>query len=269
MHRRSHAGAFLLVEGKDDIGFWTSRRHTNCELVRGEGKQNVVKGIEKINHADLAGVLGVVDNDYDLLNGRIIESVNLLATDAYDLECLLCRSSALDKVLAEYGDHCKIKQFEDETEIDVRTALLERTLVFGRVRWAAVRCHPVIDLGKFSVREFLDKNTWTVTDGESICKGLRDSVDDDDFLTLTRRIEGLPEADPWYVAHGHDMIEILRIGLQRRLGNIGPSVGVRQISEVLREAMSADDLRKTELWRDMRVWEDGNPPYMVLADGLR
>ena len=263
----SHDGTFLLVEGKDDIKFWTSRRHTNCELVDGEGKLNVVGGIQRINDVGLAGVLGIVDSDYDLLNGVIFESENLLATDAHDLECLLCRSSALDKVLAEYGNLQKIKQFENEAEVDVRTALLERALVFGRLRWAAVRCHPVIDLKKLSVRRFLDEDTWTVTDEESICNELLDSVDD--VLALTRLIEGLPETDPWYVAHGHDMIEILRIGLQRQLGNIGPSVGVRQISGVLRAAMSADDLRKTELWSGMRVWEDRNPPYMVLADGLQ
>ena len=269
MHRMSHDGAFLLVEGKDDIKFWTSRRHTNCELVDGEGKLNVVGGIQRINDVGLAGVLGIVDSDYDLLNGMILESENLLATDAHDLECLLCRSSALDKVLAEYGNSLKIKQFENEAEVDVRTALLERALVFGRLRWAAVRCRSVIDLGGLSVRRFLDEDTWTVTDEESICKELL--VSDDDVLALTRLIEGLPEADPWYIARGHDMIEILQIGLRCRLGNIRTSVGVgvRQISGVLRAAMSADDLRKTDLWRGMRVWEDGNSPYMVLADGLR
>ena len=265
MNRMSHDGAFLLVEGKDDIRFWRSRHHTSCELVDGEGKLNVVGGIQKINDAGLAGVLGIVDSDYDLLNDIIFEPENLLATDAHDLECLLCRSSTLDKVLAEYGDHRKIKQFEDETEADVRTALLERALVFGRVRWAAIRCRPVINLGNFSVQRFLDKDTWTVTDEESICNKLLDSHNDN--LTLTSCIKRLPEADPWYVARGHDMIEILQIGLRHRLGNT--SASVREIGRVLRAAMSADDLRETELWKGMQVWEDGNSPYLVLADGLR
>ena len=263
----SHDGAFLLVEGKNDIKFWTSRRHARCELVDGEGKQNVIGGIQRIDDAGLAGVLGIVDSDYDLLNGMIFESGNLLATDAHDLECLLCRSSALDKVLAEYGDHRKIEQFEDETGDDVRTALMKRALVFGRVRWAAIRCDPVIDLGRFNVPRFLEENTWTAANEETICNELLDSADD--VLALTRRVEGLPEADPWYVARGHDMVEILRIGLRCRLGNIPASVGAREIGAVLRTAMSADDLQKTELWKGMRLWEDGNSPYMVLADGLR
>ena len=84
----SHDGSFLIVEGKNDERFWTSRRHTSCELVDGEGKRNVVGGIQRLDAASFAGVLGIVDSDYDPLNGMDVESENLLATDAHDLECL-------------------------------------------------------------------------------------------------------------------------------------------------------------------------------------
>ena len=154
MNRMSHDGAFLVVEGNDDVRFWTptSRRHADCELVDGEGKQNVIGGIQKLDAAIFPGVLGIVDSDYDPLNGMGIGSDNLLLTDAHDLECLLCRSSALDMVLAEHGNRSKIERFENETGDDVRTGLLERALVFGRLRWAAVRSHPVIDLGDSEYR---------------------------------------------------------------------------------------------------------------------
>ena len=134
MHRTSHNGSFLIVEGNDDVRFWTPRHHADCELVDGEGKQNVIGGIQRLDSTNFAGVLGIVDSDYDTLNGTSIESENLLATDAHDLECLLCRSSALDKVLAEYGSRPKIERFENEAGADVRTGLLERALIFGRLR---------------------------------------------------------------------------------------------------------------------------------------
>ena len=265
MGRMSHEGAFLLVEGKDDIRFWTptSRRHTDCELVDGEGKRNVIGGIQKLDATSFVGVLGIVDSDYDSLIGISIESDNLLLTDAHDLECLLCRSSALDKVLAEYGSRPKIERFENKTGDDVRTGLLKRALIFGRLRWwAAVRSHPVIDLEGFSVRRFVDENTW-VTNEELLYATLLGSPDD--ALELKRHIDKLPTADPWYVVHGHDMVEILRIGLRRTLGEIGTSVGVEDIGRMLRAAMTPDDLQATKLWTDMRTWEAANRPYMVLA----
>lgn len=265
MGRMSHGGAFLLVEGNDDVRFWTSRRHADCELVDGEGKQNVIRGIQKLDATSFPGVLGIVDSDYDTLIGISIESRNLLTTDAHDLECLLCRSSALDKVLAEYGNRSKIERFEDETGADVRAGLLKRALVFGRLRWAAVRSHPVIDLGGFRVPQFVDEDTWTVDHKKLLHATLPESPDN--ALALTRRIDELPKADPWYVVHGRDMVEILRIGLRRALGDIPASVGVKEIGRVLRAAMTPDDLQATQLWTSMRAWEATNHPYMVLATG--
>ena len=266
MNRMSHDGSFLIVEGKDDMRFWTSRRHTHtsCKLVDGQGKRNVVEGIQRLEAASFAGVLGIVDSDYDPLNGMGAESENLLTTDAHDLECLLCRSSALDKVLAEYGNRAKIAKFENETGVDVRTGLLERTLVFGRLRWAAVRCHPMIDLGELRAPRFVDEDTWSVSSEESICDTLIDSPDR--ALALMQRINDLPEADPWYVVHGHDMLEILRIGLRHVLGEMPTSKGVKDIGSGLRLAMSQEDLQETRLWMDMRTWEAANRPYLVLAD---
>ncbi len=264
MHRMSHDGSFLIVEGKDDERFWTSRRHAICELVDGESKPNVVGGIQRLDAASFPGVLGIVDSDYDTLNGISIESENLLLTDAHDLECLLCRSSALDKVLAEYGSRPKIERFENEAGTDVRIGLLERALAFGRLRWAAVRSDPMIRLREFRVRRFVDENTWAVDYEELLRAALPDSPDD--ALALTRRIGELPEADPWYVVHGRDMVEILRTGLRYALGDIPASVGVKEIGKALRLAMTPGDLQATKLWADMRTWETANRQYMVLAN---
>ena len=264
MNRMSHDGSFLIVEGKDDVRFWTpkSRHHASCELVDGEGKPNVIEGIRRLGVENFPGVLGVVDSDYDPLNDITIESSNLLATDAHDLECLLCRSSALDAVLAEHGSRPKIERFENETGADVRTGLLERALVFGRLRWATVRCHPVIDLRGLGVPRFVDKDTWTVPSVELICGALLDSPEE--ILALTHRLDELPEADPWHIVHGQDVVQILRIGLQRTLGEMPPSVGVKEIRRILRAAMSREDLQATRLWTDVRTWEAANPPYLVL-----
>lgn len=264
MGRMSHDGSFLIVEGKDDIRFWTPRRHVGCELVDGEGKLNVIGGIQKLDATSFAGVLGIVDSDYDTLNGISIESENLLLTDAHDLECLLCRSSALDKVLAEYGSRPKIERFENEADADVRTGLLERALIFGRLRWAAVRSDPMIRLREFRVRRFVDENTWAVDYEGLLRAALPDSPDH--ALAMARRIDELPEADPWYVVHGRDMVEILRTGLRYTLGDIPASVGVKEIGKALRLAMTPGDLQATKLWADMRTWETANCPYMVLAN---
>ena len=262
MSRMSHDGAFLLLEGKDDVRFWRSRRHSNCELVDGEGKPNVVGAVRRIDTARIPGALGIVDSDCELPTSPRAESDNLLYTDAHDLECLLCRSPALDKVLAEHGDAAKIRQFEHDTGIDVRTALLERALVFGRLRWAA-RARPAIALRGMAVPRLVDEETWTV-DGERL---IRETVSDADARAAVRmRLAQLPDADPWYVAHGHDMVEILRTGLREVLGNLPVRVEAQDVAGLLRAGMSPEALRETGLGAGVYSWQAANRPYSVLAD---
>ena len=257
-----HDGAFLVVEGADDVRFWRTRRHAECELIDGDGKLNVVGCIRRLDADGYGGVLGAVDDDYDSLMGVTHGSRNLVATDAHDLECLLCRSSALDTVLAEFGNPSKISQFEKKTGDNVRTGLLERALVFGRLRWAALYLPLNIDSVAIRVQRFVDTDTWTV-DSEELSRAV---VPQGSYDVLTRAIEQLPLADPWYVVQGHDMMELLRIGLRRVLGDIPARIGTDQISQVLRAAISPGELRKTTWWTDIRAWETENSPYLVLVE---
>ena len=264
MTRMVHDGAFLVVEGVSDVRFWRTRRHGNCELVDGEGKGNVVGAVGRLDAEDFPGVLGIVDDDYDSLMGMSRTSENLVATDAHDLECLLCRSAALESVLAEFGVAGKIQTFEEAAGVDVRTGLLERAMVFGRLRWAAARYDLDIDFETLRVPRFIDTDTWAV-DGEELFRAVSRNGSSHDCDWLGRRIAGLPPADPWCVARGHDMIEILRIGLQRVLGKLPVSEGPDDIARVLRAAMSLGELQRTTLYTDMRTWEGANA-YLVLRN---
>ena len=237
--------------------FWWSRKHEDCYVVDGEGKRNVVRGIRQLDESGHRGALGLVDRDYDMPDE--LPSGNLVATDAHDLECLLCRSTALDRLLAEYGDPAKVQRFENRTGHDVRTALLQRALPFGRLRRIAARRGLSLDL---RVARFTDEREWTVDESMLLATA---QAQVDQPVPLSDQVAALPQADPWYTVHGKDLLEILRLGLRRTLGNLPPNVGVTQLARSLRLAMPDPDLRATGMWRDMRAWEARNAPYAVLA----
>lgn len=263
MTRMLHDGAFLVVEGPDDFRFWKARKGADCELVEGEGKPNVVKGIQRLDTQNFEGALGVVDDDYDSLLGIDHGSRNLVATDTHDLECLLCRSSALDSVLAEFGNPSRIRRFEEDNGTDVRTGLLNRALVFGRLRWSAARLGLPIDHDVIRIPRFTDQQTWDV-DHDGLMRAVSQGGSPGDEEELAQQITQSPPADPWRIVRGHDVMEILRIGLRRVLGELPASVGKNQIARVLRAAMSREELEETTLWADMRRWETANRPYRVL-----
>ena len=262
MSRMSHNGSFLLLEGSDDVRFWLARKHTDCELVIAENKPNVISSVDRLDSQHFAGALGVVDSDYDALMGVSHGSPNVLAVDAHDLECLLCRSAALGAVLAELGDAAKIRRFEAAAGAEIRYCLLDRALVFGQLRWAALRHGDTSDLQQIRIPRFVDENTWDVDD-----EGLLDALQIDSAGTAdtwAKRIVDLPPADPWHVARGHDMVDILRIGLRKVLGSIGPQVGRKEIARILRQALPTEDFVETGLFGMVRQWEGQNTPYHIL-----
>ena len=259
MRRSSHPGSFLIVEGKDDELFWKLRCHDSCRLIVGGGKNNVLSGVQRLDDIQFKGALGVVDSDYDCLTIRSSTSKNLVTTDAHDLECMLCRSPALNSVLVEFGDSEKINRFEKQYGKDVRAALLERGLIFGNLR----RAGTIINRGLIS--RFVNENGWTVDEDELIHEAVGSS-DAVDANTLRHWIARLPPMDPWHVVHGHDLLHLLRIGLRSTLGDLSANTGISAIARVLRPAMQLTDLQSTGLWQDMRLWENRNTPFLVLAE---
>lgn len=259
MERTVHDNAFLLVEGFDDVRFWGARKHSSCSLVDGEGKLNVLGAIGRLNDLKFTGVLGLVDEDYDGLVGRNLHLDNLVAISPHDMECLLCQSPALDVVLAEFGDPSKISTFEALEGVDVRTALVNRAGVFGRLRWAAEKYGMGIRLSPIDIPRFVNVATWQVNDQELIR-----TVGSNSEAELRKCIAQLPDVEPWRVARGHDVLEILRIGLSEVLGNPKRNTKAKDIASVLRAAADTHDLQQTKLWQDMRSWEEDTPPYLVL-----
>ena len=266
MTRMVHDGAFLVVEGIDDRRFWKYWLHPKCWLVEGEGKQNVVGGIGRLSLHERQGVLGIVDDDYDSLLGVEGHGENVVVTDAHGLECLLCRSRALEKVFAEFGTPAKIRQFEESAGADVRAELLERATIFGRLRWAAALYGLNIRNDAIRVRQFVEQTTWRVDSAGLIRAVVKDGSAHDESV-VSKCLESLPTADGWRVAHSKDILAILRIGLMHVLGDLKPNVGTDQIAQVLRVAMSSEDLQGTALWADIRTWEQNTGKgYLVLAD---
>lgn len=262
MRRTQHAGSFLVLEGPDDVRFWRTRCNHDCRLIVGKGKRNVVHGLQRLDEIGFAGALGVVDSNHDHLADVPLGSNNLVATDAHDLECMLFRSPALDAVLAELGNHEKVARFGSAHGESVRGALLDRGLIFGRLRWVAQQFERSSALP--AIRAFVDEKSWRV-DEDALIDTMARPSEGVDAKVLRRRIADLPPADPWHIVRGHDLLEILRIGLRSVLGNLPATIGVKEIARALRLAMSPADLQSTRLWRDMRRWESLNKPFLVLA----
>lgn len=266
MSRQVHRGSFLLVEGPDDSKFWRGRIiKGDCEIVIAMGKPNLVGAIERLDMRQFVGILGIIDDDFDCLEQRRYNSDNLISTDAHDLECLLLYSPALESVLGELGDQAKIMRFEQHAGVSVKDALLNNGLVFGRLRWLALRQDWCLGVGvhtPLNPARFIDSETWAVKEPEimdATAQTLNLNVED-----LRGLLDDLPSANPPHVCQGHDLTEILRIGLQKVLGNLKTTYTKDDIASSLRLAFHDTHFAATQLYADIKNWERLNIPYQIL-----
>src|SRR5712691_6321032 len=93
LKRSQHSGTFFVLEGRDDRLFWERFvDRTTCRIVVAEGKESVCEVVDTLDEDGFKGVIGLVDADFDRLEGRRPTSSNLVIGDSHDLECTLLRS---------------------------------------------------------------------------------------------------------------------------------------------------------------------------------
>lgn len=267
LKRQLHAGAFLIVEGRDDRLFCQQFTCPDeCNIVVANGRESVREVVQILDEAVFRGVLGIVDADFDALNG-IEEEVgpNVIRVGARDLESLLLRSSALDRVLVEFGSQQKIEDLGG----DVLALLTAAALPLGHLRLLSRREELGLRFRGLRFGAMIDRRTLEPNVPEMIQGVLNVSQRADlDRADLQARIEVLADRarDPYLVCSGEDLVEILSFGLRSAIGtNHANDVKPEVIRLALRLAYGEGEFANSELSNAIHAWENANPPFRILA----
>jgi hypothetical protein len=263
LRRSTFFGTFLLVEGSSDKVFY--ERFVDkiaCQVVVMAGKTRVIIVLDILDRSSFDGVLAIVDADFDRLENSVNESINLLLTDTHDLETMLIDSPALDKVVAEFGSEEKIAKLK----LDVRTSLVEAGISIGYLRWIS-QCDGLnLTFSDLKFSKFIDDKTLQTNELNLIQEVKNKSqafslkTEDLQQRIATEKNKGF---NPWQVCCGHDLVEILALGLRETIGTM--SVDSDSLERSLRLAYEEVYFRKTQLWANIRQWESNNQPFQVLA----
>lgn len=273
--RSTFNGNFLLLEGSTDKVFY--ERFTNCDecklrVVSGKpsSKKIVIRVLEILDKDNFQGALGIVDADFDRclypLNDR---SPNLILTDTHDLETLIIQSPALDKLLLEFGSEEKISNLDR----DIRTILLECSLSIGYLRWLSQLDELNLTFEGIEFKKFINEKALKLDEidlirtvqNKSQCFTIKSEVIQQKIRDLTRE-----DLDPWQVCCGHDLIEVLSLGLQKAIGSYDTREVKRDVLErSLRLAYEAAYFLDTQIYMSVREWENSNPGYIVWRIDLK
>jgi hypothetical protein len=262
MSLAAFCGVHILVEGGADSSFWKLRfnQSAKCQLVICGSKPVVVSSITQLDKMALGEILGVIDDDFDSILGISYLSKNLLNTDTHDLETMFLSSMALKSVLIELGDSTKINHFVARTHKSVVDALIDNSLVFGRLRLLNARNNWGVDFSKFSPWKYVDPSTWQVvktklfTDFASQIGATPLHVEN----AVTSEI-GTPH---WNIIQGHDAINILAIGLRSILAT-KQQVGEKELIRLLRLSYDNAMFQSSALFGKISAWAKSNNSVVV------
>ena len=263
-----HNRAILIVEGSTDArvyGWFVNGG--KCELIPAAGKDKAISALELLENGGFDGILTIVDADFQRLDGIEPNSSNLLLTDSHDLETIILCSTALDKVLSEYGSAREIAKLGRP----IREVLLEGGLPIGYLRWLSSPAKDNLSLKfkELSFDKFIDEKTMGVSIYNLIRElktNSKDSTLDENETKLKIMALAGEGHDPWQVCSGHDLIQILAIGLINAFGNPrrGETATPDQVDASLRLAYNYSHFCLTRLHNSIKGWETANPTFRVL-----
>ena len=263
LHRQLHSGAFLVVEGRADrLFFQRFVAGEHCVLTVAGGRDLVAEVVEILVGSRFEGVVGVVDGDG--VRAGIRGNENLFLLDDADLEVMLIRSNALEKVLVEFGSRTKLGKLS----ADVREILIEAARPIGCFRiysrdaglglkFDAIRYSKFIDLRSLK----LDRHALI---HEVKRRSQRGGLDCGTMLEEVRSSEG-GLAGTWGLCCGDDLVWILGLGLRRLFGtNAGRRVSHEILTQSLRLAYGDSDFEGTGVYKELHEWARRNAGFRVL-----
>lgn len=265
LKRSQHRGAFLIVEGRDDRLF--SERFflkEMCKIIVADSKAIVCDVVRILDDDGFLGHLGVVDSDFDRIEGRPPMSLNLVFPDEHDLECMLLRSSALEALLIEFGSREKLERFG----CDVRGALLEAAYPIGCLRLHSERSGLNLKFQGLTYINCVDQDTMRI-DRDLLIREVKNRSQRPDLAegVLNEAIHTIEveNHDAWEICVGSDLLGVLSVGLRRAIGTNSSTIILQEhLRQSLRLAYRNDEFVASELRRRLQDWQARNPHFHIL-----
>jgi hypothetical protein len=274
MRRTSFAGAFIYLEGECDERLYSLFfDSTACQFIIAHTKINVLGVCRLFATAPFAGVIGIVDSDFDFLDNSEQVDKNLFSTDLHDAECMMLSGSAFDRLMSEFASPAKLLAWKKVNTAEVRDFILEQAMQIGALLWYSNREGLGLTFRSLEYKEFIDPDSLVLDRDKFIGhlknKSSRHDIKDEALkeALIDRLSKG--RVSPWHLACGHHFVSILGIGFRWAFGNRPPTeVTVTRLEQSLRLSYPINEFSKTKLFRYLKEWEKTNAGYKLLRDDI-
>jgi hypothetical protein len=191
---------------------------------------------------------------------------DVVLTDGHDLEMMLIRSQALDRILRECPDAGCISRFSQSVGV-LRERLVQAVAALGWIRWLSQRHALSLKISGIDYFNLVDRKALTIS-VTAACESVRSrqggtsgavSVPVDLEELILRQMAG--NHDLWQVCCGHDVTGVLATLLQ---GRGSQEYKAERLESLLRLAFESRDFEESAMRKQILTWQARNPPFRLL-----
>ncbi len=267
--RTTFTGSFLIVEGDSDARlFKRFVDFTQCNIVLGYNRDNVLKVATILFSDGFLGFLALVDSDFSELIGETLDNYNIILTDSNDVEVMIFNTDVFDRFVAEYCSSDKIAAVENNLSLTIREIIMRNACVIGALRYLSRILSWNLDFQNMKYK-YVERVSLNISLDEQI-EHLRGRSGTTSMPGVEEVREKVAETITSLTTVslcvcGHDLCEIVShavhnvIGRAHHLSRSGAAV-----EEVFRAAYTQDNFRQSKVHRDIVAWEDRNGAFKVL-----
>ena len=264
----SFGGYYVLVEGENDELFYSKfldKSEVQIEICH--GKDNVLEAIEILDKNGASKkYVGIVDKDYDFMVEKPVESKNLVKTDYHDIETMCISSTAFEDFSKEYFKSDKVENLCSKKTKSLKEHLLDLARPIAKLRILSIQNNYNLKF-KPSGRE-----TKELDYTKFICKDNYDFLGNDRLLQAIERFynQGLPKSNEELIqelesldltkyeildiVHGHDLSNIIVVGLKKSIGKSSLDTTKRdEVERALRLSYSREEFSKTQIFKKLNA----------------
>lgn len=265
MMRGNYHGSILIIEGNDDRRLYSTLiSPSDCRVMYAGNKENALGAIDLLDKDSYSGILVIVDSDFDILEARQYPSKNVVHTDTHDLETMMLQSKSLEKIIIEFGSSEKLDKFTG----DIRTTIIQSGIYIGYLRWLSLQKEINLRFNGLKFSRFMDIPTLSLNIDKLIKTISNHSMMPNlSGEEIKKDIEKLRDDvhDPWQLCCGHDLIEILCLGLRSIFGSQNSKdVTCATLGRSLRIGYQYSYFISTQLYESIKEWENLNKPFKIL-----
>lgn len=259
MRNNTAKGKFLIVEGEDDMKLYSNFINTSkCNIRFARGKPNVLDVMTTLLTKGINKAIAIIDADFDhIYKNKYMRTI--FTTDVHDLELMIIKSEAFNKLLCEFCDLEKVEKIQRKFHEELKETFIKCSSIIGCLRFYANKNKLGLDFKDLEFDFFIDSHTFNVDLKKMIVhvvgnSQIKNNISDELMEGLRYHMED--DIDAWNISCGHDYIQIFKLGVENNLGfKKSMKLNCKDIERNLRLSYEYSHFKETGLYKKIRQWE--------------